>query len=135
MAVTLTLLAVEKGDGPYEEVVALAELTGNYTAGGDTLNFTQLYGQVDPAGRSIDSDQLPVDIEVESCAAIAGNNPTNYKGCMYTNPDNGAAPVALTPATCLLQAFSGITEETTGAYGNAYLSDYVIVKATLKGQQ
>ena len=133
---TLTLLAVNKGIGPFEEVVFQITPSGNYTQGGDTLNLTTLYPQVDPAGRSIDSDQLPVYIEVKSVAAVpASDAPQLYQASTYTNPESGAAPTQLTTSTCLLSCYSGVTEVSTGAYPNAQLSDVIVAKMTVLAQR
>ncbi len=136
MPLKLTLLAVQKSPlGPYEDVEFLVTPSGNYPAGGDPMDLTTLYNQVDPAGRSINSDQLPVWIEVASLGAWTGNSGPAYAARTYTNTADGVAPIALTPATCKLQAYLGVTEEAAGAYDNKFLSDYIVGKATFKSQQ
>ncbi len=136
MAATLTLFASERGKGPFIEVEALLALTGNYVQGGITLDLTQLYGQTDPAGRSIDSDLLPLWISVESKAAkAAGIQPNIYQASTYTNPEDGTPAVKLTPATVKLQVFLGVTEAATAAFTNDVLSDRIIMKAVFKSQQ
>lgn len=134
MPLTLTLLAVNKGIGPFLDVEALVVPSGSYVAGGDTLDLTQLYSQVDPAGRSIDSDLLPVHMEANGLAGAAAVM-NNYQPHSYTNPNDGTAAVALTPATCKMMVFSGITEAGAAGYANQVLSDRIVLKATFKSQQ
>lgn len=134
MSLTLTLLAVNKGIGPFTDVEFLITPAGNYSAGGSVCDLTTLYNQTDPAGRSIDSDLLPIYADVQGLGAVAGT-PNRYQLRTYTNPADGTAAVALTPATCLLQVFAGITEASTAAYINAVLSDRIVCKATFKSQQ
>lgn len=131
---TLTLLAAERGKGPFTEVEFLITPTGDYVAGGVPLDLTTLYGQTDPAGRTLDSDQLPLFIEVKSLGAVAGT-PQSYKASTYTNPADATAPVALTPATVNFQTFAGITEASSAAFTNTVLSDRIVAKAVFKSQQ
>jgi hypothetical protein len=137
MATTLTLLAVNKSVGPFEEVIFQIALTGNYTQGGDTVNLQSLQTQVDLAGRSIDSELLPVYCEANSVAAVpAGDAPQYYQLSTYTNPESAtAAATQLTTATMLLSCYSGVTEVSTGAYPNAQLSDVIIAKMTIQSQR
>lgn len=134
MPLTLTLLAVNKGIGPFLDVEALVVPSGSYVAGGDTLDLTQLYNQVDPAGRTVGSSNLPVHMEANGLAGVAAVM-NNYQPHSYTNPNDGTAAVALTPATCKLMVFSGITEASAIAYTNQVLSDRIILKATFQAQQ
>jgi hypothetical protein len=136
MPLKLTLLAIQKSPfGPYIDVEFQVTPSGSYPAGGDTMDLTTLYNQVDPAGRSIDSDQLPVWMEAASLGAWTGNSGPNYEARTYTNTADGVAALPLTPATTKLQAFLGVTEEAAGAYDNKFLSDFIVVKATFKSQQ
>lgn len=134
MALKLTLLSAEKGIGPFKEVEFLITPSGNYVAGGVPLDLTQLYSQTDPAGRTLDSDQLPVWIDVVSMGAVAGT-PQSYKASTYTDPADGTPAVALTPATVNFQTWAGITEASSAGYTNTVLSDRIVAKATFKSQQ
>lgn len=136
MAVVLTLLAAERGKGNFIEVEALVTVSGNYTQGGVTCDLTQLYGQSDPLGRNLDSDQLPLWAAVQSQGSVAaGTSPNEYQLSTYTNPADGTPPVALTPATCKLSTWLGVTEASTAAFANAVLSDRIILKAVFPSQQ
>lgn len=131
----LTLLAVEKGIGPFEDVVVLVTPSGNYVTDGDTFDITTLYGQTDPAGRTIDSSSLPLFGEINGLGAIAGT-PNAYRFCSYADPGDGTAATPLTPATCKMQVYAGITEAAgASAYVNSVLSDRIIAKLTFQGQQ
>src|ERR1700676_2439102 len=135
MAVTLTLLAAERGKGPFIEVEALLTFAGAYVAGGVQLDLTQLYSQTDPAGRNLDSDVRPLWAAARSKAALAGGVLIQYKVSTFTNPGDGTPAVPLTPASALFQIFSGITELTSAAYPNNVLSDRVIMKAVFMSQR
>jgi hypothetical protein len=142
MAVTLTLLAAERGKGPFIEVEALLTFAGAYVAGGVQLDLTQLYSQTDLAGRNLDSDVRPLWAAARSKAALAGGVLIQYKVSTFTNPGDGTPAVPLTPsnlgmtpASALLQIFSGITELTSAAYPNNVLSDRVIMKAVFMSQR
>ena len=106
MAVTLTLLAAERGKGPFIEVEALLTFAGAYVAGGVQLDLTQLYSQTDPAGRNLDSDVRPLWAAVRSKAALAGGvlilryrEPERHRA--FRAPGGPLAPI-LTILTCLL---------------------------------
>jgi hypothetical protein len=132
MALTLTLLKVDSGPGgPWANVTAQVIPSGNYPAGGDVADLSTLWSQVDPTGKTIDSDVLPTDGYAESLAGLAGNNQNNYKFRMFTNTNDGVAAKPLTPKTCVIQFFKGTTEESAGAYENVFLSDYIILGFTV----
>lgn len=136
MALKLTLLSAERGKGPYIFATVLITPSGNYTQGGDVLDLTQLYGQSDPAGRNLDSDQLPVWMSADPSGALAAGTAQNgYQPNTYTNPADGTPAVPLTPATCKFQVYGGSGEINTGAYPNAVLSDHIVMEAKFLAQQ
>lgn len=136
MSATLTLLSAERGKGNFIEVTALIVLAGNYVQGGVVCDLTSLYGQADPLGRNLDSDALPLWCSVQGQAQLAaGQTPNTYDLNTYTNPGDGTPPVALTPATCKLAVYAGVTEANSAGYINNVLSDRIIAKMVFPSQR
>ena len=134
MSLTLTLLSIEKGIGATIDAHVLIVPAGNYTAGAQVIDLTTLYNQTSAEGRTLDSSSLPIYADVQGMGAVAGT-PNRYQIRTYTDPADGTPAVALTPATCRFQVFSGITEASTAAFTNTVLSDRIIAKLTFQSQQ
>lgn len=130
MSIKMTLLDASVA-GPLTTAFVLLAFSGNYAAGGDVLDFTQLYGQTSKAGIQVAADGLPVDVDVDSLAGGWGASQGGYYvPVLYTK---AAVPVALLPNLCKLQAFAaGGTEEAAGAYDSTILQDYVILRAVFE---
>ncbi len=133
MAIKLTLTDLSI-DGPLCTIFATVAFSGNYVTGGDPMDLTTLYGQTSKAGLTLDSDLLPVDADVESLTGGWGASQGGYYvPVLYTK---AAPPVALTPKTCKLQAFSaGGTEESAGAYDSTIVQDQVVLRAVFERPQ
>lgn len=103
--------------------------TGNYVAGGDPLDLTQLFALASGApGNSLPSFELPVEVRIYSArpAGATGNgNLFVYQYSPGTTLANGTMQVFTGAA-----AQTALTELSAGAYGANILNDTINAVAT-----
>lgn len=125
MALSVVINRVEAA-GSYVEVEGVLTASGNYVAGGDTIDFTSLTFGPNFSGLSgiIPSSQPPVELEAWS---QNGNLVNQYV------PIIGAA---LNNSKLKISAASTFgTEFTAGAYSAAILADIIGFRATFRKLQ
>lgn len=79
MAVTLTLTDVDPG-GTQIYTFGTVTLSGTYPTGGDTVNWTQLIGQIAARGQTIESSMGdPAFGPVQASFTVQGGTPNQYQ--------------------------------------------------------
>ncbi len=79
MAVTLTLTDIDPGT---TQIYAFGtvQLSGTYPSGGDTVNWTQLVGQIAARGETIESSMTdPAYGPVQASFTVQGGTPNQYQ--------------------------------------------------------
>jgi hypothetical protein len=111
-------------EGKLFKVSFFITASGNYPAGGDTLDLTALFGVLSSApGLSLPSFELPMDVDIKSWRPAGGANSGNlflYQFCPGTTLANGTMQV-LTGAA----AQTALTEFTAGAYPAGVTTDTI----------
>ena len=79
MAVTLTLTDIDPG-GTQIYTFGTVQLSGTYPTGGDTVNWTQLVGQLAARGQVIESSMTdPAFGPVQASFTVQGGTPNQYQ--------------------------------------------------------
>ncbi len=143
MAVQMTLLSVDMPRRSVIEARILLTLTGNYpggtlgtAGGGDTLDFTQLRGQIatQQPGGMVDSDQLPFEAYAESQSQDA----YYYQVNTYA-PGNPPTPLALNACKLRVLAAAGTefgsgSTAYSGATNDCIRKDQIILHAAFTAE-
>ena len=101
---------------------ALLAFSGNYSTGGDTLDFTAIAGLV-PSGRV----PLTMDVEVMGTAAVPS---LAAAGGFYQPIVAATAALATYKLKIFANSAGSVTEYSAGAYGTDVLGDVVILRTT-----
>lgn len=134
MPLILTVLSVRAAENSLAEVIASIAFSGSYPSGGDTIDFTTLYGQPGFEGAELDSDQIPLEAWIDSVAGGWGASGGGYYVVETYTP--GTPPVALAVNACKLRAFAAGGTETSGSYATSQITrDRAILHAFFKRTQ
>jgi hypothetical protein len=88
MAVTLTLTDIDPGT---TQIYAFGtvQLSGTYPSGGDTVNWTQLVGQIAARGETVESSMTdPAYGPVQASFTVQGGTPNQYQMQQGTSASN-----------------------------------------------
>jgi hypothetical protein len=121
MAIALTVDAISSSDQNNIIVYYTLTFSGNYTAGGDTLNFQNATGSGMGAS-SPASNRAPVFASVDE-VPVAGTAGSGYTFLFCT------AASSPNQTNCAIQLFNGTTELTAGAYPAKVTSAVVRMEA------
>jgi hypothetical protein len=127
MAIALTVLDVDPGV-TLLWVRLKAALSGSYTTGGDSMDFTTLAGQVGAFGQAVNSQQLPQAMFARS---RTGNVANQYIPFEESAPGVGLAVNALKMK--VLTAFG--TELAAGAYPAGVTGDDIEIVCAFRKLQ
>ena len=79
MAVTLTLTDIDPGSTQIY-VFGTVQVSGTYPTGGDTVNWTQLVGQISARGETVESSMNdPAYGPVQASFTVQGGTPNQYQ--------------------------------------------------------
>ena len=88
MSVTLTLTDVDPG-GTQIYAFGTVHLAGNYPSGGDTVDWTQLVGQLGARGEAVESSMTdPAFGPVQGSFTVQGGTPNQYQMQQGTAANN-----------------------------------------------